>query len=147
MKIALIWPNFNIWQHDSVLSVRSRFSDNWASSSEISIFRSDMRIQKFIISFDNANAVYRQGESVSGKVFLSLEKTLKLKGLCSETLFLFFPLLVSLILLFRHQASNSWWNSRSLGIWEKEGPKTEFEPYFCITWGVLQFQTNLTWKG
>ena len=67
-----------------------------------------MRIQKFIISFDNANAVYRQGESVSGKVFLSLEKTLKLKGLCSETLFLFFPLLVSLILLFRHQASNSW---------------------------------------
>ena len=39
-----------------------------------------MRIQKFVIVFDRANSVYRQGDTISGKVVLSLEKALKLKG-------------------------------------------------------------------
>ncbi|XP_075241441.1 uncharacterized protein LOC142336467 isoform X2 [Convolutriloba macropyga] len=40
-----------------------------------------MRIQKFVIVFDRANSVYRQGDTISGKVVLSLEKALKLKAL------------------------------------------------------------------
>ncbi|XP_063729681.1 arrestin domain-containing protein 17-like isoform X2 [Symsagittifera roscoffensis] len=40
-----------------------------------------MRIQKFVIVFDRANAVYRQGDTITGKVVLSLEKALKLKAL------------------------------------------------------------------